>query len=418
MPLLRASGGSRTHASALRERPAVPRHTGKYPREELNLHRRLRRAAPSPLDHGDVEHQSRALPEGIEPPLPPSDDGALSIGPWEHVCRRRAGSVSDRRTPVANAPGSPSGAQGSRTPHSVLARHRSDPSGTPFPVGSGRRQLAGLRPASCRCRLSCGGWIRTTVIRFQGPALLPLNYPAVGNPAASRPRACKCVGQELNLHSDASGLRPLGLANAQPTHSRARSGRSPRRDFKGVRADSNRLMTSVTGWPLDHFGIEHHLGEPGALATGSPVSVPWVGFEPTVSWLRTKRPLRAGTARASRTVAQVGFEPTASLGLNEGGLPGCLPSHFSSFTFSVRRRLRTQNVNRSGRRGGRTLKACFSSAVFETAAIAGCWLALPFLSRQWQLTDGSAACLLPLPTGFQSGWLDSNQRRPAPEAGG
>jgi hypothetical protein len=34
------------------------------------------------------------------------------------------------------------------------------------------------------------------------------------------------------------------------------------------------------------------------------------------------------------------------------------------------------------------------------------------------LTDGSAACLLPLPTGFQSGWLDSNQRRPAPEAGG
>ncbi len=26
---------------------------------------------------------------------------------------------------------------------------------------------------------SCGGWIRTTDIRVQSPALLPLNYPAV-----------------------------------------------------------------------------------------------------------------------------------------------------------------------------------------------------------------------------------------------
>ncbi len=26
--------------------------------------------------------------------------------------------------------------------------------------------------------------------------------------------------------------------------------------------------------------------------------VPWMGFEPTISWLRTKRPLQAGTARA------------------------------------------------------------------------------------------------------------------------
>ena len=33
--------------------------------------------------------------------------------------------------------------------------------------------------ASAKRRSSCGGWIRTTVIRFQGPALLPLNYPAM-----------------------------------------------------------------------------------------------------------------------------------------------------------------------------------------------------------------------------------------------
>jgi hypothetical protein len=64
----------------------------------------------------------------------------------------------------------------------------------------------------------------------------------------------------------------------------------------------------------------------------------------------------------------------------------------------------------SGRRGGRTLKACFSSAVFETAAIAGYWLALPSLQRTSELSKTRKL--------GQSGWLDSNQRHPAPEAGG
>ena len=80
-----AVGVEPTHPLYESGRPGHGTRALQYPREELNLHRRLRRAAPSPLDHGDVEHQSRALPEGIEPPLPPSDDGALSIGPWEHV---------------------------------------------------------------------------------------------------------------------------------------------------------------------------------------------------------------------------------------------------------------------------------------------------------------------------------------------
>jgi hypothetical protein len=76
-----AVGLEPTHP-ALRERPADPRHTGF--------------AAP---------------PGGIEPPLPPSQSGALSVGPRERYLN---------------------GAQGSRTPYTVLARHRSDPSVTPF----------------------------------------------------------------------------------------------------------------------------------------------------------------------------------------------------------------------------------------------------------------------------------------------
>ena len=55
-------------------------------------------------------------------------------------------------------------------------------------------------------------------------------------------------------------------------------------------------------------------------------------------------------------MAQVGFEPTASLVLSEGGLPIAYRAD-------------------SGRRGSRTLKA-YRSTVFETAAIAS-WLALP-----------------------------------------
>src|ERR1700720_1291223 len=108
-----------------------------------------------------------------------------------------------------------------------------------------------------------------------------------------------------------------------------------------------------------------------------------MGFEPMISWLRTKRPLQAGTARAFFTMAQVGFEPTASLGLNEGGLPVAY------------------RAVSSGRRGGRTLRACFSSAVFETAAIAGYWLALPSHLRTSEFSK--------TPQLFPSGWLDSNQ---------
>jgi hypothetical protein len=76
-------------------------------------------------------------------------------------------------------------------------------------------------------------------------------------------------------------------------------------------------------------------------------------------------------------VAQVGFEPTASLGLSKGGLP-----------------VAYRAVDRSGRRGGRTLKACFSSAVFETAAIAGYWLALPTGVRSQESGDRSQGLIV------------------------
>jgi hypothetical protein len=61
----------------------------------------------------------------------------------------------------------------------------------------------------------------------------------IEKPAASpdaEQAGCQCVGQELNLHSDAGGLQPLGLADARPTLSWtvARAGVEPAIDHQGL----------------------------------------------------------------------------------------------------------------------------------------------------------------------------------------
>ena len=62
-------------------------------------------------------------------------------------------------------------------------------------------------PLNDQCLFVSGiGGDRTHIILFKRQALHQLSYKAV-----------QCVGQELNLHSNAGGLQPLGLANAQPT---------------------------------------------------------------------------------------------------------------------------------------------------------------------------------------------------------
>ena len=55
-------------------------------------------------------------------------------------------------------------------------------------------------------RTSGPGGGRTHIPLFKRQVLRQLSY-----------KASQCVGQELNLHSNAGGLQPLGLANAQPT---------------------------------------------------------------------------------------------------------------------------------------------------------------------------------------------------------
>ena len=57
-------------------------------------------------------------------------------------------------------------------------------------------------------RSSGPGGDRTHIPLFKRQVLRRLSYKAI----------VQCVGQELNLHSNAGGLQPLGLANAQPTH--------------------------------------------------------------------------------------------------------------------------------------------------------------------------------------------------------
>jgi hypothetical protein len=83
---------------------------------------------------------------------------------------------------------------------------------------------------------SSGGWSRTNTNGFRArcPAVRrPRNASSQGGSRTLTPgghsilrAAClpfhhlaahQCVGQELNLHSNAGGLQPLGLASAQPT---------------------------------------------------------------------------------------------------------------------------------------------------------------------------------------------------------
>jgi hypothetical protein len=100
----------------------------------------------------------------------------------------------------------------------------------------------------------------------------------------------------LNLHSTfAGGLQPLRLANAQPTHvSEARVGIEPTDDHQGLSLVALPSLRTVPSSVPD--GIRTHDLHRDRVASTPGCST------------RTK-------------VAQVGFEPTASLGLSKGGLP-------------------------------------------------------------------------------------------------
>jgi hypothetical protein len=114
----------------------------------------------------------------------------------------------------------------------------------------------------------------------------------------------KCAGQELNLQSPkAGGLRPLELANAQPTHAvRCSSGAGRSRTDRSPRFELGRFACLRTA--------------PQSLKA-SPA-----GFEPAISCVTSRRALLAAPrGRVAFSVAQVGLEPTASLVLSRSGLP-------------------------------------------------------------------------------------------------
>jgi hypothetical protein len=61
--------------------------------DDSNVRLLLRRKPCCPLHYGP-----RALPAGLEPALPPSEDGVLSTGPWKHRARGRNRTFSAEAT--------------------------------------------------------------------------------------------------------------------------------------------------------------------------------------------------------------------------------------------------------------------------------------------------------------------------------
>ena len=110
--------------------------------------------------------------------------------------------------------------------------------------------------------------------------------------APGRSRTCKAC--------QASGLRPLELANAQPTHL-----------LEWRRRESN---PQSRRFELRRFAF--------LRTTPSFAQTPSTGFGPAISCVTGRRALRtAPRGQQTIAVAQVGVEPTASLVLSQGGLP-------------------------------------------------------------------------------------------------
>ena len=79
--------------------------------------------------------------------------------------------------------------------------------------------------------------------------------------------------------------------------------------------------SSSTGGSRTHIHQGLNLVALPHLAHRAVLSAPPIGFEPTISCVTGRRALLAAPRGRSSSVAQVGIEPTASLGLSLGGLP-------------------------------------------------------------------------------------------------
>ena len=113
----------------------------------------------------------------------------------------------------------------------------------------------------------------------------------------NRRTGLQCVGQELNLHS----VSRVGYSHL------------------GSPMPSRRIL------PVARVGVEPTISHQGLSLVALPVCVPCcraspMGFEPMISTVTGWRALQAAP-RGRMSVAQVGVEPTASLGLSKGGLP-------------------------------------------------------------------------------------------------
>src|SRR5262245_33653165 len=143
------------------------------------------------------------------------------------------------------------------------------------------------------------------------------------------------------------------------------------------------------------------------------LSVPWMGVEPMLSTVRAWRPLRPGPP-GHRSLAQGGVEPPASLLLEEGGLPVAYRAGSSAALSKSRRSECPAGVE----------PAC---PVWKTGALAA-RLRARFAQRKERESNPQGSSLVRVragcrrqsacPSVLQSGWLDSNQRGPASDAGG
>jgi hypothetical protein len=231
-----------------------------HPREELNLHCHLRRVAPCPLDHGDIF------------------DFRMQIAD----CRMQNSEV--KFCILHSQFCTPNGIMGSRTPHAVLARHRSDPSVTPRKKSEIRISKSETNPKSKTRNPKLRGMDSNHRHPGSEPGVAAAELPRIGSSGNRTHLVAVHIGFTDQLVSQDASDPKIQTRNPNieiRNKSEIRSTKSELAaavltspfvlricfgfrysDFgfsqEGVRADLNRLISRVTAWPLDHFGIEHH----------------------------------------------------------------------------------------------------------------------------------------------------------------